>query len=350
MTVDDNSSIYVGGLPYDITEDGLRRIFYVYGAVIAVKIINDRTVGGKCYGFVTFANPRSSVQAIREMDGKSIHGRVVKVNDVRSRNGKPHFNRDSRRDSDRSIDGDRGRDHGREDSYDRHRHHDGHRDRSLDHEENRERGHDWTHGHDRMRDHYVDEERFRDYSRHADDVEQDHGRKRERDWDRDGEKNTEQQRNAIHHRSGDKDNEQQHHYPKRSRFDDHGSREISLDSFNDEMDQGENQLAVLSLKLQELRKERSEMEELVAEKQEVVSQLQENYQKLEDSVIAAKKLTSRRHIQLTKLHKCYLHMRDCDDRFKQAEQELQWLVDSTATELGNDGGGVGDGIVTNGRA
>ncbi|XP_042065341.1 uncharacterized protein LOC121808831 [Salvia splendens] len=96
--------------------------------------------------------------------------------------------------------------------------------------------------------------------------------------------------------------------------------------------------------------QRSEMEELVAEKQEVVSQLQENYQKLEDSVIAAKKLTSRRHIQLTKLHKCYLHMRDCDERFKQAEQELQWLVDSTATELGNGGGGVGDDIITNGRA
>lgn len=38
MTVDDHSSIYVGGLPYDITEDGLRRVFYVYGAVVAIKV------------------------------------------------------------------------------------------------------------------------------------------------------------------------------------------------------------------------------------------------------------------------------------------------------------------------
>ncbi|KAH6806630.1 hypothetical protein C2S53_015734 [Perilla frutescens var. hirtella] len=349
MTVDDISSIYVGGLPYDITEEGLRRVFYVYGAVIAVKIINDRTVGGKCYGFVTFANPRSAMQAIREMDGKTIHGRVVKVNDVRTRGGKPHFNRDPRHDLDRSIDDDRGRDRGRDDGYDRHRHQEGHRDRSQDHEENRERGHDRTRGHDRVRDRYVDEERLRDYSRHVDDIEQEHERKRERDWERDDEKNIKQQRNTIHHRSGDKENEQQLHYMKRSRFDDHGSRELSLDSFNDDLDQRENQLADSNLKLEELRKEMSQMEELVTEKQEEVSKLQERYEKMEDSVIAAKKLTSRRHIQLTKLHNCYLQMRECHERFKKSEQDLQWLVDSTAIELGNEGGVVGDGIVTNGR-
>lgn len=38
MTLDDNSSIYVGGLPYDISEEGLRRVFYIYGAVLAVKV------------------------------------------------------------------------------------------------------------------------------------------------------------------------------------------------------------------------------------------------------------------------------------------------------------------------
>ncbi|KAI3474322.1 hypothetical protein Pfo_029123 [Paulownia fortunei] len=326
MTIDDNSSIYVGGLPYDISEEGLRRVFYIYGAVVAVKIINDRSVGGKCYGFVTFANPRSAMQAIREMDGKTIDGRVVKVNEVRTRGGRPMFNHESsRHDSGRSIDGDRGRDRGRDGNYDRQRHQEGHRERSQDHEQNRERGHDRIHGHDRSR---VDMWMKRDF-RIIIDIWMMLSRSM-------GESNN------SHHKSGDKDKHQQLHLLN--------SRELSLESFNDDQDQGKSKLAVSNQKLEELRKEISQMEELVTDKQEVVSKLQEKYQKLEDSLISAKKLTSRRHIQIAKLHKCYLQMRDYDERFKKSEQELQWLVDSTMIELGNDGGVGGDGIVTNGRA
>lgn len=348
MTVDDNSSIYVGGLPYDISEEALRRVFYIYGSIIAIKIINDRAVGGKCYGFVTFANQRSAMQAIKEMDGKTVNGRIVKVNDVKTRgSGRPNFNRDSfQHDLDRNIGGDRGR--GRGDNYDRHHQPEGHRQRSQDYDLNRERGHDRTHGHDRTRDHYVDEERVREYSRHVDDVEMENGRKRKREWGRDSEKNNEQQRNTSRHISGDHNKEHQVQFMRRSKFDDRGSREFSLESYND--DQGESKLAVSNQKLEEFRKEISHMEELVADKQEEVSKLQEKYQKLEDSLIAAKKLTSRRSIQLAKLHKCYLQMRDFEERSKKSEQELKWLMDSTASELGTDGGGICDGIVTNGKA
>lgn len=38
MTIDDESSIYVGGLPYDATEDTVRRVFDPYGEVVAVKV------------------------------------------------------------------------------------------------------------------------------------------------------------------------------------------------------------------------------------------------------------------------------------------------------------------------
>ncbi|KAL0345238.1 UNVERIFIED_CONTAM: Glycine-rich RNA-binding protein 8 [Sesamum radiatum] len=276
-----------------------------------IQIINDRSVGGKCYGFVTFANPRSAMQAIKEMDGKTIDGRVVKVNEVRTRGGRPNFNQESsRHDLERSIDGESGRDRGRDDSYDRQRHQEGHWERPQDHDQNRERGHERRRGHDRTRDRYVDADRFRYYNRHLDDVEQEHGRKREREWERDSDKQIEQQRNNSHHKSGDKDEHQQLHLLNRSRFDEGGSRELSLESFNDDQDQI------------------SRMEELVADKQEVVSKLQEKYQ----------------------LHKCYLQIRDYDERSKKSEQELQWLVDSTMIELGNDGGGISDGILTNGRA
>lgn len=39
MTVDDESSIYVGGLPYSATEETLRRVFDVYGAVVDIKVL-----------------------------------------------------------------------------------------------------------------------------------------------------------------------------------------------------------------------------------------------------------------------------------------------------------------------
>lgn len=34
------------------------------------QIINERGVGGKCYGFVTFTNPRSAIDAINDMNGR----------------------------------------------------------------------------------------------------------------------------------------------------------------------------------------------------------------------------------------------------------------------------------------
>lgn len=40
MTVDDESSVYVGGLPYDTTEDSLRKTFSRYGSVVAVKVLS----------------------------------------------------------------------------------------------------------------------------------------------------------------------------------------------------------------------------------------------------------------------------------------------------------------------
>lgn len=35
-----------------------------------LQIVNDRSVGGKCYGFITFTNPRSATHAIKDMDGR----------------------------------------------------------------------------------------------------------------------------------------------------------------------------------------------------------------------------------------------------------------------------------------
>lgn len=48
------------------TKTPLLKCAYVFD----FQIVNDRAVGGKCYGFVTFTNPRSAINAISDMDGK----------------------------------------------------------------------------------------------------------------------------------------------------------------------------------------------------------------------------------------------------------------------------------------
>ncbi|WZY80810.1 hypothetical protein YC2023_027194 [Brassica napus] len=53
-----------------------------------LEIVNDQSVRGKCYGFVTFSNRRSAYDAIQEwMEKYSIGGRVVRVNEVTTRFG-----------------------------------------------------------------------------------------------------------------------------------------------------------------------------------------------------------------------------------------------------------------------
>lgn len=54
MTIDDESSVYVGGLPSATTEDTVRRVFDLYGAVVAVKVTHSlsscfRRVSSRCF-------------------------------------------------------------------------------------------------------------------------------------------------------------------------------------------------------------------------------------------------------------------------------------------------------------
>ncbi|CAL8113899.1 unnamed protein product [Prunus armeniaca] len=58
-----------------------------------LQIINDASTRGKCYGFVTFRNPRSAIHAINEMDGRTVDGRVIRVK-VWTRGGRLGFGRD----------------------------------------------------------------------------------------------------------------------------------------------------------------------------------------------------------------------------------------------------------------
>lgn len=79
-------NIYVGNLPYRITEAELRSAFEGYGAVQSVKIVIDRDTGkSKGFGFVEMPVQAEAEEAIRKLDGSMLNGRNIRVNEARPR-------------------------------------------------------------------------------------------------------------------------------------------------------------------------------------------------------------------------------------------------------------------------
>ena len=82
----DRMNIYVGNLSYDMTEDDLRRAFEEFGTVESVKIIMDRYSGrSKGFGFVEMPSDEEAKKAIEGLNGKSLMGREIRVNEARPR-------------------------------------------------------------------------------------------------------------------------------------------------------------------------------------------------------------------------------------------------------------------------
>ena len=78
--------IYVGNLPYDITEDELRQEFAAFGEVTSVSIIMDRYSGRpKGFGFIEMAVVAEGQAAITGMNGKTLRERTLNVSAARPR-------------------------------------------------------------------------------------------------------------------------------------------------------------------------------------------------------------------------------------------------------------------------
>lgn len=76
--------LYVGGLSYDTTEDGLREFFSQAGSVASATIIMDRMSGrSKGFGFVEMSSDEEAAKAIDMFNGKELDGRSITVNEAR---------------------------------------------------------------------------------------------------------------------------------------------------------------------------------------------------------------------------------------------------------------------------
>lgn len=76
--------LYVGHLPYETTEQDLRRIFAVAGTVTSVHIITDPDSGrSKGCAYVRMASVESMKDAIESLDGALIEGRIITVSEAK---------------------------------------------------------------------------------------------------------------------------------------------------------------------------------------------------------------------------------------------------------------------------
>ena len=76
--------LYVGGLAYATTEDGLRNAFAQAGNVASASIIMDRMSGrSKGFGFVEMSTDEEAEKAIEMWNGKELEGRRLTVNEAR---------------------------------------------------------------------------------------------------------------------------------------------------------------------------------------------------------------------------------------------------------------------------
>ncbi|MBD3610634.1 MAG: RNA-binding protein [Gammaproteobacteria bacterium] len=83
-------NIYVGNLPYRISEDELSDLFAQHGEVTSAKIIMDRDTGrSKGFGFVEMSDDTAAKAAIEAINGTEVQGRNVVVNEARPRPERP---------------------------------------------------------------------------------------------------------------------------------------------------------------------------------------------------------------------------------------------------------------------
>ena len=76
--------LYIGNLPYEMDNEELGKLFSEYGTVSSSVVITDRdTRRSKGFGFVEMEHSEEADQAIKELDGKDIKGRNIRVNEAR---------------------------------------------------------------------------------------------------------------------------------------------------------------------------------------------------------------------------------------------------------------------------
>ncbi|EGF82196.1 hypothetical protein BATDEDRAFT_34645 [Batrachochytrium dendrobatidis JAM81] len=76
----DSAYIYIGGLPYHLTEGDVICVFSQFGEVVDLDMVRDKETGkSKGFAFLAYEDQRSTVLAVDNLNGIQISGRVIRV-------------------------------------------------------------------------------------------------------------------------------------------------------------------------------------------------------------------------------------------------------------------------------
>jgi len=78
------NKLYVGGLPYSVTEGRLQEIFAAHGTVESAKVISDKFTGqSRGFGFVEMSSGSEAQKAMEALNGTQLDGRTLVVNEAK---------------------------------------------------------------------------------------------------------------------------------------------------------------------------------------------------------------------------------------------------------------------------
>ena len=84
------NKLYVGNLPYSVRDEDLQQAFSEFGSVSSAKVMMERDTGrSKGFGFVEMGSDAEAQAAINGMNGQSLGGRSVTVNEARPMEARP---------------------------------------------------------------------------------------------------------------------------------------------------------------------------------------------------------------------------------------------------------------------
>lgn len=81
-----SKKLYVGGLPYSVSDGQLSELFTPHGTVDSARVITDRMTGrSKGFGFVEMSSQEEAESAIESLNGTDLEGRSITVNEAKPR-------------------------------------------------------------------------------------------------------------------------------------------------------------------------------------------------------------------------------------------------------------------------
>jgi cold-inducible RNA-binding protein len=104
-----NKNLYIGNLPYEVTEEDLRTNFAEVGKITSVTIIKDKYTGlSRGFGFVEMETEKDAEEAIKKFNGGQLLGKTITVNEARPKADQGGSRKDNRGGGRGGFRGDRG--------------------------------------------------------------------------------------------------------------------------------------------------------------------------------------------------------------------------------------------------